>query len=192
MPQVPITHTPLTPSEAERYLRLAWEARFDEPIQDRQLRLLLALWDLETAAGAKQWNFNFGNLVQNDTSMPFFVADDTGNTRRFRSYLTPDDGADDFLGQLEFKPDWFGPLVQGASPEVFARGLKAGGYFEANLDRYTATLRQRYANYPHLSRPMQRLAGASGGSNDAGAGAGLFVLAAFGLGVYLVRRKRRP
>lgn len=174
MPQVPIRQTVLSPTEAERLLRLAWEARLDVPVQDRQLRLLLALWDLETARGQRMWNHNWGNIIETDTSRPFYTADDSGNLRRFKAYLTADEGADDFLGELHFKREWFEPIAKGASPEAFARGLKARGYFEAPLDRYARTLRQRWELYPHLSAPMRGPVIRPRQQRDTGSGPGAF------------------
>lgn len=154
MAREPMRATPVSRSEAEHILRQAWEARFGESVQDRQLRLILALWDLETAGGQRQWNHNWGNLVQRDLSQPYYEADDSGNLRQFKAYLTPDEGADDLLRELELKPEWFGPVLQGASPEVFAAGLQARGYFEAPLSRYAPALRRRWENFPHLNAPM--------------------------------------
>lgn len=163
MSEVPIRRTPLSPARAESILR-------QTELRPSAIRLLLALWDLETAAGGSMYNHNWGNMVVGDhPGHPYYVADDSGNLRRFRAYDSAAEGAADWLRQL-FRADkpWAEGLATG-DPKRFARALKAGGYYEAPLERYTRTLVERWRKYPHLQdrKPQRRRAKPSAGSGAA-------------------------
>ena len=153
MPQVPIELTPVTPAEARSVLADAWRARFGEPVAPDVLALLLALWDLETATGESQFNWNFGNIITThpDTT-PFYIADDSGNLRNFRAFEDIDDGAEGFVSQLTrpSRQQWWDGLLTG-DPEAFVRALNGqnGGpsYFEADFDRYLNTFLIRWRRY---------------------------------------------
>lgn len=149
MTQVPIKRTPIDPATAEHLLRAAYEQHAGKPAPDGQLRLLLALWDLETDAGRSMFHYNFGNIVLYPGPPHFYVADDSGNTRRFAAYGTPESGASDFVRLLLRKAVWRQGLESG-HPREFAVQLKRGGYYEAPLSRYVPALIRRWRNYGHL------------------------------------------
>lgn len=176
MTQVAIRRTPLSPEQAEAMLTAAG-------LTAPAVRLLLALWDLETAAGAKMWNHNWGNMIVGDApGHEYFEADDTGRIRRFRSYDSFQDGLVDWLQQL-FRTDkpWRDGIASG-DPVVFARKLKEGGYYEAPLERYTKTLLQRWRKYDHLRETPTRRRRARQRAGNAGAVA---VLLLAGIGTLL-------
>jgi hypothetical protein len=153
MPQVPIERTPVSADEARVSISDAWRARFGAAVEPDVLALLLALWDLETGTGQSQFNWNFGNLVEvRPDSRPFYIADDSGNTRKFKAFEDIDDGAEGFVAQVTSttRPEWHQGLLTG-DPEEFVRALKGrnGGpeYFEAPLDRYLQTFLGRWRRY---------------------------------------------
>lgn len=163
MPEVPKRRTVVSPQQAENLFRQAWSERFNEPVRPGVLRLLLALWDLETAGGEKQDNFNFGNQISTRPDREqFYRGIDSGNKRQFRSYPSARAGAKSFVAQVtsDTRPHWEqGLLTQDVVQ--FSRGLKncqnescsvSGplSYYEAPFERYTATLQRRYDKYPHL------------------------------------------
>ena len=97
------------------------------------------------------FNHNFGNIVAvGDQS--FFVADDSGNTRRFRAYASLDDGAAGFVKQLtrDSRAEWRAGLLTG-DPVEFVKALSGanGGpvYFEANPQTYLQTFLGRWQRY---------------------------------------------
>jgi hypothetical protein len=123
---------------------------------------MLALWDLETAGGRRQWNYNFGNLVAFDESTPYYVADDSGNLRRFQAYSDASAGASEFLRELLSKEQQNRGLHSG-NPVVFARGLKAHGYYEAPVERYAKALAERWERYAVAASVPQRRSARGGG-----------------------------
>lgn len=154
MAEVPIHGTPLSKAQAQAVLEQAWLNRHGGHVHPLVLRNLLALWDLETAQGARMWNNNWGNLVlRSGRAGDFFVADDSGNSRHFIAYPDALSGADDFIRELLDKDNWRRGLLTGR-PDAFAKGLKGPpAYYEASLDRYTRTLVSRWNNYSHLTQP---------------------------------------
>ncbi|MCH9730985.1 MAG: glucosaminidase domain-containing protein [Actinomycetia bacterium] len=157
MPQVPRTRTPVTPQQAEELLRQAWVQEHGSEPRPSVLRNVLALWDLETAAGRSQYQHNWGNIVAISENQQYYMADDSGNLRRFRTWPTAAAGARGLVHQLT-KPNrahWARGLLTG-SPEEFAEALaEPPAYYEADPVTYGRVLRQRYDKYPHLvDRPQ--------------------------------------
>lgn len=151
--EVPKTRTPLTPQQAEALFRQVWTQSTTETLTEGALRLLLALWDLETAAGQSQFNNNFGNIIQTQDG-PFYLADDTGNLRRFISYPSAEHGASGLIRQLtrDSRAHWREGLLSG-DPSFFAQKLKeVPSYYEAPLDRYRKVLVERWRKYSHLDQ----------------------------------------
>lgn len=151
MPEVPIRRTVLAPSDAEFLLRQVWPQA-----PEGVLRLLLALWDLETAGGKRMWNHNWGNIVATTDAraagVPYYIAEDTGRTRAFRSYDSVILGAQAFVVQLtrDSRAHWRAGLFSG-NPATFAKQLRIPpAYYEASLSRYTGTLTRRWRKYAHL------------------------------------------
>jgi len=178
MSQVPIRTTRLTPTAAERILRKTG-------LRPSALRLLMALWDLETETGAKMFNHNWGNMViGSDKDHPFYVADDSGNLRKFRAYDDVFEGAADWIRQLFRSDKPWGEGIASGDPVVFAQRLKDGGYYEAPVERYTKTLVGRWQRYPHLRDVKTRRATptpAHRGQTSGGALAAVLLLAGIGV-----------
>jgi hypothetical protein len=123
---------------------------FGAPAPPGELRLVLALWDLETDQGRKSFNHNWGNLVEKDPSRPHYVATDSGNIRRFQAFPSHADGAAELLRELERKDPWRAGLAT-AHPVEFARALKGPpAYYEAPVKRYSRALTARWLRYRHL------------------------------------------
>lgn len=209
MGQVPVIRTPLTADEARELIETAWAKRASvrpdvPPPTPERVRLLLALWDLETGTGGSQRNFNFGNQVATRESQDFYVADDAGNTRHFRAYPSGQAGAASFVAQLtsDTRPEWRDGLASG-DPQFFVeslKGLHGGGfeYFEAPFEQYLQTFLGRWNRYDPKDLPPRRgiPSPAPQTPRKPKSGSGLVPLALLsGLGVYLyysrVRRTRR-
>lgn len=195
MPQVAKVLTPLSATEAEREIALAWRRRFDAPISLDVLRLLIALWDLETAAGLAQTNNNFGNIIATRDDQLFYSGTDSGNARRFRSYNSVSDGADGLVSQITSatRPHWKAGLMTG-DPTNFVVGLKTvPAYFEAPFNQYLTTFLGRWEKYPHLSPAPGQESDQSGATVSRRSGSGLVLLAFLlpsVLGVAYAMRKR--
>jgi hypothetical protein len=152
MPEVPIRRTPVTAAQAEAMLSDSWSSLFSETVRPDVLRLMLALWDLETDAGRRMWNNNFGNILVNESSQNYYLARDGINVRRFRSWVLDTSGADGFVRQVTSptRPIWSAGLMTG-HPQKYAVALKGPpAYYEASVERYTKTLVARWNKYPHL------------------------------------------
>jgi hypothetical protein len=162
VPEVQRRSTPLTADRAAAILREAWPRvsfvqRTGVALGDQTLALLLALWDLETAAGRAQANNNWGNIIATrPNEQEFYFADDSGNLRKFRSYADALAGAVGFVGQLlsDTRSHWRDGLLRpDGDPAEFVRALKGGPdgtreqYFEAPLDRYLRTFLERWQKY---------------------------------------------
>jgi len=198
--EVPRVRTRVTPDEASAAISRAWQERFGSPIAPDVLALLLGLWDLETATGGSQFNFNFGNIITTTDSVPWFAMLDSGNPRKFRSFATIDDGAANFVNQLtrDTRPQWRDGLLRG-EPVEFVRGLKGlnGGpeYFEAPFDRYLSGYLTRWRRYRPEGFDVdgRRVSGAPEGPPEASTGASTGVTAgvvslATGALIWLIRR----
>lgn len=147
MSEVPIHRTPIDAQDAEAFLRETWP-----DIAEGVLRLLLALWDLETGGGTRMFNNNWGNLVSTLPSQDFYRASDSGNIRRFVSYATPRAGSDAFVRNLirDSRSHWRAGLLTG-NPAIFAHQLRISpAYYEAPESVYTRTLVARWNLYAHL------------------------------------------
>jgi flagellum-specific peptidoglycan hydrolase FlgJ len=149
--QVPMQTTAETMANVRKALVRAWRARMRSPVSAPVLALMLALVDLETAAGRAIHNHNLGNMVatrDQQARAPFFVGDDSGNTRVFRAFASLDDGARALVRLLlsDGKPHWRAGLMSG-DPKMFAHGLKRDGYYEAGEERYARVLTQRWQRY---------------------------------------------
>lgn len=181
--QKPTVVTPLSVQQAVPLLRDAWRVRFGDDVDGKILRLLVSLWDLETGAGRSQLNHNWGNQIATRPEQNFYVADDSGNSRRFRHYDTFEEGALSFVSQLTSttRPQWKAGLLTG-DPVEFVRALKGlnGGpeYFEAPFERYLGTFRGRWERYPELGD----------GAVPPAEGQGALVLGAIIGGLWLLRR----
>lgn len=140
MPRVEQVNTPVSVEQARAALEAAWVGNVGEPNGDI-ITLMLTLWALETGNGASMFNFNMGNIVAVSESQDYWIGDDSGNTRKFRSWSNLDAGATGLVRQLtsETRPHWHAGVLSG-DPENFVKSLKGvyGGpaYFEADLDVY--------------------------------------------------------
>lgn len=148
--RVPIKRTPITPAEACELFQSAKPTAGSSTV-----RLLLALWDLETNGGKSMWNYNFGNIIAVSKTQRHFAATDAGNPRIFRDYMSAEEGAEALVTQLtkESRRWWRNGLFTG-DPEEFVRALNGqrGGpaYFEANFDSYLKGFMARWEKYEVL------------------------------------------
>jgi len=161
MPQVPIQRTPVTPEQAQALFRSAWHDRFATTIDPAVEALLLALWDLETATGQKEFNWNFGNIVTiNPDETPFWLAE--GDAHHYHAYDGPEQGAAAFVAQLtrESRQHWWDGLLTG-DPEEFVRALNGQNgppaYFEAPFQTYLRGFLSRWRKYaiPKAAPPQR-------------------------------------
>lgn len=152
MSEVEAVATPLDAQQAENLLADAFHELTGAWPGSRILALLLGLSDLETATWKSMRNFNFGNVIAISENQPFYIGEDSGNTRRFRVYDSAPAGALGFVNQLlrDSRKGWRSGLLSG-EPETFI-GALAGDvdgvrYFEADRGPYLAEFKVRHAAY---------------------------------------------
>lgn len=156
--EVPKTLTPISPEQAELVLSNAWTDKFRTSIPAKVLRLLLALFDLETGSGRLMAGYNFGNIKTTATepsSVVYYVGPDDTPFDKFRVYRSAEDGALGLVTAIhrDSRAEWRAGLLSG-DPVEFVRALKGlnGGlaYFTAPIERYQKTFLQRWDKYSHL------------------------------------------
>lgn len=157
MPEVARTSTSLTPSEAVELIAQSFFDLTGAWPGSRVLALLAALSDLETGTWRSMGAWNFGNIIATEPNKQrWFVANDSGNLRKFRAYDSAADGAQGFVRQLlrDSRKGWREGLLTG-NPTEFVDALAGDRdgirYFEAARDRYLGTFLARHERY---ARPV--------------------------------------
>lgn len=194
--ELPAKRTAHSAEDVELALITQWYGRYGEEVDPRVLRLLIALWDLETGTGRSSYHWNLGNVVVGQSKRDWFRLKNraTGEftPHHYRVYRDLDDGAQDLIRTVRSptRPQWEAGLLSG-EPDMFVRGLKGvlpgwpkgPEYFEADLERYRLAFRSRWNRYPHLVRGRYRLAEKPRESNGMG-----WLLLFGGLGLYALKK----
>lgn len=192
MPEVNIVKTPVTMAEIERELGVVWHDVRGEVLPPEIGALILALIDLEVGTGRATRNWNLGQIIATrPETQDYYMAMDSGNLRRFRSWPTLRAGVTAIVKQLlsETRPKWRDGLLTGNPDEfVAALGGKHGGpkYFEAPFERYRETFLGRWKRYAPGQATAPSAAPKSGATGSGGGAAGgllLSFLMLVGLGV---------
>lgn len=171
LPQRAATKTPITNDEWHALIRAAWaKYRTDKPTP-AALRLLWAMWALETGNGAGFWNGNFGNMMPGAASDQYangwIYLNTSAGKLAFAAYPTKAAGAYDWLRY--FNRPSYGPApvfaaFQAGDPAALAHELKVRGYYgDGSEDDYRNGLIARAKQYvPSTAAPA--------GSRDSGGG----------------------
>jgi hypothetical protein len=141
------------------------------------LDILTAHASLETASGAKMFNFNFGGIKGQSASgetaryKTHEVIDgkDTVVRDGFRAYGSLDEGAADYVRLMRGR---FGAAVsaaQGGNVDGFAHALKQAGYYTADEHTYASALHSLTGGTAHVEHhePIATLGAALGNTNIA-------------------------
>jgi hypothetical protein len=154
--------TNLSEAEAAYSLREAYKRIIGEYPSNESLAVLIAQTALETGRWKSMHNGNWGNIKSRPTDGHYwtmFECDEIISGRRivfkpphdqckFRAYLTPTDGAEDYIKFLT-GARYSKALVQLKAGKVaeYTIALKTAGYFTANLDRYVAGMKSLYNEF---------------------------------------------
>lgn len=154
--------TPLPAHEAAYALREAWNRTFKALPSNETLAILLAQTSLETGRYKSMHNGNWGNIKSRPTDGHYWTmyeCDEIINGRRivfkpphdqckFRAYLTPTDGAEDYIKFLTGSR-YAKALAQLKAGNVveYTTALKTAGYFTADLNRYVIGMKALYHEF---------------------------------------------
>jgi hypothetical protein len=133
--------TPMSVAEARQHLNVALQSALGRSPTWNELAMLAAHSDFETAGWQKMHNYNFGNL-EVTPGHPWYRL--SRNPQKFRSYVSPAEGATGMIFLIKNRYPKAFALLGSNDPTAYARELKAGGYFTADLGTYAAGLRARY------------------------------------------------
>lgn len=146
--------TPLTEAQATYYLREAWYALYGLYPSLDSLAILWAQTALETGRWKLLRCNNWGNIKKNTRYSKHWTSYDAGEFLNgkhqmfypyhpqtfFAAWTSAIEGASGYLEFLSkrkrYSNAWI-ELIKG-DPVAYCRELKAGGYFTAPLDKYTA------------------------------------------------------
>lgn len=164
---VPILRTPITMDAFARALLGAWRAVLGQDPTKAQAGVLWAQYGVETGAGPFCWNWNIGNVkhVAGD-GYDYIMLPGTWemvNGKRvvfqppdpatwFRAYPDLDTAMVEhfrFLHGTRYARAWEG--VELGDCGVFARLLKAAGYFTADANAYAAGMRAHFNRWTQSS-----------------------------------------
>lgn len=180
----------LSHSEARRILARAFQS-LGMDASPRELQAIQAIGSLESYYGERYRN-NWGNIQCNPGTKNCVEGSDTradGSpyVAYFRTFETPEEGAAALIQNLYRRPLVIPALVSGSARDI-AREMRASGYYEAPLERYSAGLESRAKQVAKELNEPYLLGTAASGAKKPGPW-----LAALGLGTLvlaLARMKR--
>ena len=161
--ELPAEKKVITESEAAYALKHAYARVFGSDPSQETLAILLGQTALETGRfKVGFWDYNWGNIKASasyDGYIQFFECSEIINGReiffkpphpqcRFRAYLTPTDGAVDYIHFLTGSR-YAKALVQLKAGKVveYTTELKKAGYFTANLTKYILAMKSLYSEF---------------------------------------------
>lgn len=148
-------NTRMTPVQGIGYLRNAWAQIYGSPPSREVLSCLYAQWALETGAGYRMFNWNFGGVKANPIRYQggrVFLNTTEGEQRTptqrwFRAYSSAEEGASDYLGVLlRNHGEAVRQVVASNNPALYVPGIRRSGYFtgpEADYARNVSRLSRR-------------------------------------------------
>jgi hypothetical protein len=158
--QVEATKTPATAQQVADALWSVWPSELGGRPSLPEICVLLAQWDLETAAGQSMICWNVGNVKQptDDNDWCMFSTVEYVNGKpvtihppdpgcRFRAFASLDDGVQQYLHSMWSRWTDAWPSVVEGDPEGFAYGLKQQGYYTAPVAAYAAGVKSRFDKY---------------------------------------------
>lgn len=163
--QQKLTRTPIDPKTYARAVLAACDTLSWLRLPRASVGVLHAQFIVETS-GVHCWNWNLGNVKvtqsQVDAGVPWIDLPGTWEViagkrvvlpeghpgRRFRAFDKLDEAMVDHLRMLKerrFKSAW--PAVLAGDPDLFARELKAKGYYTAPVEAYASLMRNAHAAF---------------------------------------------
>lgn len=149
-PKLPTGRAAITPMDREvavSYLADAWQSTLNETPSERTLALLCAHWAHETDHGRRMYAYNFGGIKgtgPGGNSVVIWTRELDGEARfvqrTFRAYLTPEEGARDYVNLLAQRYSAALRAAREASVERFVTALSARGYFTDDESTYLRSL----------------------------------------------------
>jgi flagellum-specific peptidoglycan hydrolase FlgJ len=142
------TTTHISGSEAAASLATAYQNVFHEPPSPPTLRVLVAQWSHETGGGRAMKNYNFGGIKGASPaglSAAYLTTEGQGEaavkiTDRFRAYVSPVEGATDYVKFLATRFSGAMAHARQGDAEGFVRSLKQGGYFTGSEEDYVRSV----------------------------------------------------
>jgi len=144
--QVPRVLTAMPPSTAVELIRLLTASELGREYTNEAGLMLAAHSALETGNWQSMYNYNFGNVTTGG-SRPWFLNPESDTIHKYIDERNPEEGAMAFVRLILRK---YQPCVYAAKvgdPALYARKLKEGGYYEAPVEQYTATLTKLYSTF---------------------------------------------
>lgn len=190
MSEVPKFVSKLTNDEWHNAIYLGWRKKRTDVPTSEAIKLLFAMWDLETGGGKGFWNYNFGNMTPGATEAHYtdgyIILNTSEGPMKFASYPNAENGAEDWIRYFSRK-GWepvIAALMAG-NVEEFSHLLKIRGYYGNGAEStYTAGLKNRLKNYVQSTTSFEYAKSSSGGS-------GLLYAGLAGLAVVVLIKKSR-
>jgi hypothetical protein len=144
--EVPEQLTPLDAALAQQYLNSALGHALERAPTKSESAMIAAHSDFETATWRKMHNFNFGNL-ETTPGHPWYRLGHGSNPQKFRSYVSPDEGATGMVFLIKSRYPKAFALLGSNDPAAYAKALRDRGYYTAPLATYAAGVQTRLRNY---------------------------------------------
>ena len=161
--------TPTPMGDIRDALGRAHQKLFGKPASKELLETLSAQVSVETAHGAKMYNYNFGGLKghsQTGETARYMTREviegkDIHLRQGFRAYRSLDDGAADYLTCMNIRfSDTIGHAERG-DLMGFCHSLKQSGYFTAPESEYASALQSRMGDGHSIAHAPIRPPGGS-------------------------------
>ncbi|MGA3122771.1 MAG: glucosaminidase domain-containing protein [Polyangiaceae bacterium] len=171
--------TPVSRVELRSAIGRAYHRVTGQAASSSMLDTLTAQASLETASGARMYNFNFGGVkgagphgeTANCVTHEVIGSHDTVVRQGFRAYASIDEGAEDYVRLLSGRFGGALSKAQTGDLDGFAHALKTAGYYTASESDYASALHSlsgqpaSAANNGLRAAPTTAEAVASAGSN---------------------------
>ena len=141
--EVSATLTPATAQDVKAAFYNGWTDIHGHNPSDETTAMLLSHSALETGQWKSMYNWNPGNITT--IHGKFFRLG--GGPHQYRAYKTLDEGAKDMIMYLERKHKGAFDELRFGRPDLYARKLKASGYYEADEDDYASALSRIYSQF---------------------------------------------
>lgn len=141
-------HTPLSLSEAKEAIIKGWKLVFNETPSENTTYTLLAHFAQEAASGEKVYNYNFGGIKRFSSAGRGYKIGTfeyykpgvkTNITDVFKAYLSPDEGAWDWINLLKSKFSWALQEAKAGHAKQYTYRLGQSKYYTADKDQYSRT-----------------------------------------------------
>ncbi len=149
--EVAAKKTVTAPAQVRAALAKAHQEVTGEPASNQLLDILTAHVSLETAGGARMFNYNFGGIKGKSpagetarymTHEVLANGEKKAMSQPFRAYSTLEEGAADYLQVMRARFPEALDQARGGDPAAFASALKRRGYYTASEESYTSAIKR--------------------------------------------------